>query len=172
MGKRSVKENKNIYQVSRENLELTREKASDLMVFMSADRIEKIESEKSLPHPDEILAMADAYKAPGLCNYFCSHECPIGMKNVPEVRLKDLSQIVLEIISSLNHFDKEKDKLINISVDGEITEEEYDEFAVIEKHLDDISLSVRSLRLWVDQTIANGHIDKAQLQEARDKVHG
>ena len=162
MGKRSVKENKNIYQVSRENLELTREKASDLMVFMSADRIEKIESEKSLPHPDEILAMADAYKAPGLCNYFCSHE----------VRLKDLSQIVLEIISSLNHFEKEKDKLINISVDGEITEEEYDEFAVIEKHLDDISLSVRSLRLWVDQTIANGHIDKAQLQEARDKVRG
>lgn len=171
MGKRSIKENKNIYQQSRENLELTREKASDLMVFMSADRIEKIESEKSLPHPDEILAMAEAYKAPGLCNYFCSHECPIGRKNVPEVRLKDLSQIVLEIISSLNHFEKEKDKLINISVDGEITAEEYDEFAVIEKHLDDISLSVRSLRLWVDQTIANGHIDKEQLGEARDRAH-
>ncbi|MCR5432415.1 MAG: XRE family transcriptional regulator [Lachnospiraceae bacterium] len=170
MGKRSIRENKNIYQISRENMELTREKASDLMVFLSADRIEKIESEKSLPHADEILAMAEAYKAPALCNYFCSHECPIGKKDVPELRLKDLSQIVLEIISSLNHFDKEKDKLINISVDGEITEEEYEEFATIEKHLDDISLAVRSLRLWVDQTIANGHIDKDQLEEAREHV--
>ncbi|MCR5830219.1 MAG: XRE family transcriptional regulator [Lachnospiraceae bacterium] len=171
MGKRSIRENKNIYQTSREAMELTREKASELMVFLSADRIEKIESEKSLPHPDEILAMAEAYKAPALCNYFCSHECPIGRKNVPEIRLKDLSQIVLEIISSLNHFDKEKDKLINISVDGEITEEEYEEFALIEKHLDDISLAVRSLRLWVDQTIANGHIDKDQLEEARERVN-
>ena len=58
MGKKSIKENKNIYQLSREKLDLTREKASEQMTYISADRIEKIESEKSLPHPDEILAMA------------------------------------------------------------------------------------------------------------------
>ena len=78
MGKKSIKKNKNIYQLSREELELTREKASESMGYISADRIEKIESEKSLPHPDEILAMAECYKKPSLCNYFCSHECPIG----------------------------------------------------------------------------------------------
>ena len=66
MGKKSVKENKNIYQLSREEQELTRDAASELMQFVSSDRIEKIESEKSLPHPDEILAMAEAYKAPHL----------------------------------------------------------------------------------------------------------
>ena len=48
MGKRSIKENKNIYQTSREDLALTREKASQLMQFMSADRIEKIENAKEL----------------------------------------------------------------------------------------------------------------------------
>ena len=72
MGKKSTKENKNIYQTSREEAGLTREKASELMEFVSADRIEKIESEKSAPHPEEILAMADAYKKPVLCNYYCS----------------------------------------------------------------------------------------------------
>ena len=46
MGKRSIKENKNIYQTSRECLSLTREKASELMQYISADRIEKIESKK------------------------------------------------------------------------------------------------------------------------------
>ena len=62
MGKKSIKENKNIYQKSREALELTRERAAELMEFISDDRIEKIESEKSYPHPDEIVAMAKAYK--------------------------------------------------------------------------------------------------------------
>jgi len=170
MGKRSVKENKNIYQTSRESLDLTREKASELMVFMSADRIEKIESEKSAPHPDEILAMAKAYKAPALCNYFCSSECPIGMKDVPRLKVKDLSQIVLEIISNLNNFDHEKDKLINITVDGEISSDEYRDFARIESILDGIGISVRSLRLWVEQTIADGHIDKQQLLNARKEL--
>lgn len=170
MGKKSIKENKNIYQTSREALDLTRDRAAELMEFMSADRIEKIESEKSLPHPDEIIAMAEAYKAPALCNYFCTHECQIGMKDVPELKVKDLSQIVLEIISSLNNFEKQKDKLINITVDGEISEDEYLDFARIEKQLENISISVRSLRLWVEQTIANGNIDEDMLEEARKQV--
>lgn len=170
MGKKSIKENKNIYQISRENLELTRDKAAELMEFISADRIEKIESEKSLPHPDEIIAMSEAYKAPALCNYYCSHECQIGIKDVPELKIKDLSQIVLEIISSLNNFEKQKDKLINITVDGEISEDEYLDFAKIEKQLDNISLSVRSLRLWVEQTIANGNIDEDMLNNARKQI--
>lgn len=59
---------------------MTREHASELMQFVSSDRIEKIESEKSFPHPDEILVMAECYKASDLCNYYCTHECPIGEK--------------------------------------------------------------------------------------------
>ena len=59
MGRKSTKENKNIYQTSREAVELTREAAAEQLQFISSDRIEKIENEKSLPHPDEILAMAD-----------------------------------------------------------------------------------------------------------------
>lgn len=160
MGKKSIKENKNVYQLSREAQELTREKASEKMVFISSDRIEKIESEKSLPHPDEILAMAKCYKAPGLCNYYCSHECPIGEQYVPEIKLKNLSQIVLEMIASLNAMDKEKNRLIEITVDGEIGEDEYDDFQAIQEQLEKISISVRSLKLWVEQCIADGKIDE------------
>ena len=42
----------------RESAGLTREAAAEVLEFVSADRIEKIESGKSLPHPEEILAMA------------------------------------------------------------------------------------------------------------------
>lgn len=156
MGKKSIKENKNIYQIAREELELTREKASELMVFVSPDRIEKIESEKSLPHPDEIIVMAEAYKKPELCNYFCSHECPIGQKYVPEVSVKDLSQIVLEILASLNSVEKERNRLIEITADGEISKDELEDFKKISELLDSISLSVDSLKLWFEKTIANG----------------
>ena len=158
MGKKSTKENKNIYQIFREEQNLTRDKASELMEFISPDRIEKIESEKSLPHPDEILVMADAYKMPELCNYFCSHECPIGQKYIPEVKAKDLSQIVLELLSGLNAISKEKDRMVDISVDGEITEDEYEDFKRIRNQLNSISMCARALQLWLDPTIAAGKL--------------
>ena len=159
MGKRSVKENKNIYQLSREALGLTRDKASEQMEYISADRIEKIESEKSLPHPDEILTMAECYKKPGLCNYYCSHECPIGQKYVPEIRDKDLSQIILEILSSLNTIESERNRLIEITVDGSISEDEKVDFNKISDQLNDISLAVDSLQMWVRSRVADGTLD-------------
>ena len=170
MGKRSTKENKNIYQLYREEAELTREKASEKMEYISADRIEKIESEKSYPHPDEILVMADCYKKPNLCNYYCSHECPIGKEFVPEVRLKDLSQIVLEMLASLNAIDKDKNRLIEITADGKLTADEYRDFASIENQLNNISLSADALKLWLQQTIMDGKIDKEELDKARNEI--
>jgi len=99
MARKSTKENKNIYQRTRECLGLTREEASELLVTMSPERIEKIESERSMPHPDEVLLMSDQYKHPSLCNYYCANQCPIGQQYVPEIKVKDLSQIVLETIA-------------------------------------------------------------------------
>lgn len=98
MARRSTKENKNVYQTTRENLDLTREEASELLETVSPERIEKIENERSLPYPDEVLLMSDKYKQPTLCNYYCANQCPIGQQYVPEIKIKDLSQIVLETI--------------------------------------------------------------------------
>lgn len=159
MGRKSTKENKNIYQTSREDAGFTREAAAEALEFISSDRIEKIESEKSLPHPDEILAMADCYKNPTLCNYYCSHECPIGQEYVPEVKLKDLSQITLEMLASLNTLEKEKNRLIEITVDGVISEDEKEDFERIQNQLAQIAMAVDSLQLWVQKAVADGKIN-------------
>lgn len=159
MGRKSTKENKNIYQISRENLKLTREAAAEQLEYISADRIEKIESEKSIPHPDEILAMADCYKNPSLCNYYCSHECPIGKEYVPEVTAKDLSMITLEMLSTLNTLSKEKDRMIDIAADGKVTEDEISDFLRIKEYLEGMSLTIESFKLWIENTIAFGNID-------------
>jgi len=159
MGRRSTKENKNIYQTSRENASLTRDTASERLKFISSDRIEKIENEKSLAHPDEILAMAKAYQNPLLCNYYCSNECPIGQKYVPELELKTLSQITLEILASLNAMEQEKNRLIEITVDGHIGLNELEDFNQIHSQLSEISVAVDSLRLWLETVAATGKND-------------
>ncbi|MDD6039399.1 MAG: helix-turn-helix transcriptional regulator [bacterium] len=165
MGRKSTKENKNIYQISRENAGLTREAAAEQLEFISSDRIEKIENEKSNPHPDEILAMADCYKNPSLCNYYCSHECPIGQQYVPEVTAKDLSVITLEMLSTLNTLSKEKDRMIDIAADGRVTEDEISDFLRIKDYLENMSLTIESLKLWVENTIASGEIDQTLLKK-------
>ncbi len=170
MGKKSTKENKNIYQLSREEKGLTRAEASESLEFVSESRIEKIESEKSEPHPEEVLAMAETYQKPELCNYYCSQKCPIGQEYVPELEMRELSQIVLEMLASLNSLNKEKDRLIEITSDGVISEDELMDFAIIQDRLGKISLTIDSLQLWVNHTIASGAIDKKKLAEAQEKI--
>lgn len=168
MGRASIKENKNIYQTCREELKLTREKASELLEFISPDRIEKIESEKSPAHPDEVLQMSKAYKAPQLCNYYCSNDCPIGRVYVPEIKQKDLSQIVLQILASLNSVEKQRERLIGITADGEITDDEVEDFVGIKDELEKISETVSSLRLWTEQMIANNKISEERIEAVKN----
>lgn len=170
MGRRSTKENKNIYQISREEAGLTREKAAELMEYVSADRIEKIESEKTAPHPEEILAMGKAYKKPLLCNYYCSKGCPIGQEMVPEIEVKELTQITLEMLASLNSVEEDKNRLIEITSDGVITEDEYADFAAIQEKLEKISLTVDGLNLWLQNRIAEGKIDAEKLKSYRHSL--
>ena len=164
MGRVSTKENKNIYQTTREALHLTRETAGELLETIPPERIEKIENERSLPHPDEVLTMADKYKQPGLCNYYCANQCPIGQEYVPEVQIKDLSQIVLEMLASLNSMNRRKERLIEITADGVISDDELEDFIHIREELERISIAVETLQLWSERMLATGAINAEQYE--------
>jgi len=171
MGRVSVKEDKTIYQTIREELELSREKASEILEVITPERIERIENEKSLPHPEEILIMSDKYKQPDLCNYYCANQCPIGREYVPEIKIKDLSMIVLEMLSSLNSMDKKKERLIEITADGRIEGEEIKDFIFIQDELEKISITVETLQLWVEKMLADGVIDNSLYEKYRTAVN-
>ncbi len=162
MARKSTRENKNLYQRTREALSLTREEASELLVTMSAERIEKIENERSMPHPDEVLLMSDRYRQPSLCNYYCANQCPIGRQYVPEIKPKDLSQIVLQTLASLNAMQKKKDRFIEITADGRISGDELADFVRIQEELEKISVAVETLQLWCERMIDIGAIDESQ----------
>ena len=159
MGKQSTRENKTIYQLYREECGLTREKASECMVGISASRIEKIEYELQEPTPYDVVQMADCYKRPDLCNYFCSHKCEIGNRYVPEIEVSELPNIILETIASLNEINPLTGRLIQIAHDGKISDDEIKDFAYISKKLDEISLAIDSLNLWVDKTASENGIN-------------
>lgn len=167
MARVSTKENKTVYQLTRESLKLTREEASELLETMSPERIEKIENERSLPHPDEVLLMSDKYKQPSLCNHYCANQCPIGQQYVPEIKIKELSQIVLEMLASLNSMHKQKDRLIEITADGKITDDELADFIHIQEELERISITVETLQLWCEKMLDNGVIDIEQYNACR-----
>ena len=139
MARASTKENKNIYHKTREALQLTRETASELLESISPERIEKIENERALPHPDEVLLMAEKYRKPELCNYYCANHCPIGQEYVPEIERKELPAIVLEMLASLNAVERRKARLIEITADGRIDTPELDDFIAIQEELERIA---------------------------------
>ena len=169
MARVSTKENKNIYQLTREGLKLTRDAASELLGSIPPERIEKIENERSLPHPNEVLIMSDKYKQPSLCNYYCANQCPIGQEYVPEIKIKDLSQIVLEMLASLNSMNKKKERLIEITADGRISGDELADFILIQEELERISITVETLQLWAERMLATGIIDDELYQTYKNR---
>lgn len=169
MPKVSSKTNKNIYFQRREELGLTREGASELLETMAPERIEKIENERLDPRPDEVLLMAEKYKAPELCNYYCSQQCPIGQQYVPEVKIQDLSQIILRMLSSLNSVQDNQRRLIDITADGVIDDDEIEDFVDIQVELEKISITVEALQLWSEQMLAKGAIDSEKYQASLAK---
>ena len=169
MARASVKENKSIYQLKREELGLSREKAAELLQFITPERIERIESGKAGAHPDEVVLMAEKYQCPHLCNYFCANECEIGKQYVPEIKAKALSQIILEMLASLNSMQRRQERLIEITSDGVIEDEEIHDFIAIQEELEKISVTVETLQLWVEQKLASGDIDRDSYIKASKK---
>ena len=169
MPKVSNKKNKNVYFRKREALQLTRDQASELLESIPPERIEKIENERVEPHPEEILIMAEKYKSPELCNYYCSNQCPIGKQYVPEVKIQDLSQIILKMVDSLNSVQDNQRRLISITADGMIDDSEIDDFVEIQNELEKISITVEALQLWSEQMVANGLINMEKYEERKNK---
>ena len=170
MGKQSTRENKTFYQLCREEIELTREKAIELMAGVSSSRIEKIEYETQEPTPYDVVQKAACYTRPDKCMYYCSHNCDIGQRYDPEVEIGELSNIILETIACLIEINPLTNRLIQIARDGKISDDEIKDFAFISQKLDEISLAVDSLNLWVDKTASENDLNVTLLREEKERL--
>lgn len=161
---------KNIYVEARKQSNLTQARASEAMQTISEDRLARLETDKISMTPNDVLEMSNAYKRPDLCNYYCIHECPIGKSTLSEIKPQQLSNIILKMIASLNTVEAEKNALIEITSDGQITENELKDFARIQIKLNEISSTVEALKLWVKEMIATGSIDEEEYENALQEL--
>lgn len=161
---------KNIYVEARKQSNLTQAKASEAMQTISEDRLARLETGKITMTPNDVLEMANAYKRPDLCNYYCTHECPIGKNTLSEIKPQQLSNIILKMVASLNTVETEKNALIEITSDGQISENELKDFARIQMELNEISSTVEALKLWVKEMIANGSIDEKEYEKVLQEL--
>ena len=152
MGRKSTKENKTRYQLAREAANMTRDDVDEATNgAVSRSRIEKIENGQ-LPQPYDVVELSKLYKSPDLCNYYCTNECEIGKKYVPKVEtIHDLPQITLSILSRLNTLNSDKDRIIDIVSDGQITDDEKESFEEFKDHLLQMTEAVEALKLWAEK---------------------
>ena len=160
-----------IYKETRKKHGMTREDVCDRACIennpIQPERLERIENGKFDILPSEVLLLSKIYGEPTLCNHYCSKECPIGIEYVPEIKVKDLAQIVLEMLSSLNSMKKRQERLIEITADGAIDDNEIKDFVSIQQELERISVTVESLQLWVEKMLAEKRINLKKYNEIK-----
>lgn len=155
----------NMYREVRDSLGLTRDQASELLETIEPSKLERIESEKQLPSPDDVMIMADKYGEPNIRNYYCANQCPMGQHYVPRIKFNDLEKTVLKLIASLNSMHAKQDKLIEIAEDGKISEDEMRDFIGIQKELEKVSLAVSAMEVWTEKMMSSGIIDMEKYKE-------
>ena len=69
------------------------------------------------------------------------------------------------MVASLNSMKKSQERLIEITADGVIDDDELQDFVFIQKELERISITVESLQLWTEQMVANEKINMEKYKE-------
>lgn len=144
-------------QIRKDKLGWTRAKAALELEWIDENRLERIEKNRAVIRPDEVVHMAEVYNEPSLCNYYCAIHCPIGkdgaVSYVEQPEQSELPIIVLRMIASLNNTSQMKDRLIEIAADGNVSDDELEEFDIIRQELDKITSTVKTLEMWADKAI-------------------
>ena len=122
------KETTNLYLIKRKEMGWSREYAAE-QIGISDDKLERIENEKQLPNPQDVLIMSNVYQAPELCNYYCHRDCEIGRQYVPEVPKAQLPGIILRLLDSVYAVQDIEKILVRITADDMIDESEVDDLA-------------------------------------------
>lgn len=169
MGRKSIKENKNVYQEARDELGWSREKAADEILkiengrygYVDKYKLVKIEEESIKIQPDDIVALSKAYNKPELRNYYCCHQCDIGAIDAPEVIYKDnVHEILVNMAITLESVNAKKTRLMEILADGKVDDAEMVDLNKILEELEKISMTVEAIQLWCEKAKRLGDENK------------
>lgn len=88
------------YEAAKSNERLSSREGAAEEIGIDRTRLARIELGSTIPYQEEVLLMADCYKAPELKGNYCREMCPLG-KNMPKIENAGLDRISLRMLSSL-----------------------------------------------------------------------
>ena len=138
---------------SEKNENLSNRDDAAAQLLMDKTRLAKIELDHIVPNSDDVMSMASVYEMPELCNYYCANCCPIGKGSVQELDVTDFGRIALQILSACENIEALRTKLLSIASDGDVKDDENDDFLYVLDILNKFSIGAQSLMLWSKKNI-------------------
>ena len=111
------------YEAAKFNERLSSREGAAEELGVDRTRLARIELGSVTPYPEEVLLMADIYRAPELKGNYCREMCPLG-KGMPKIENQDIDRIALRALCSFRKINEAKELLLDITADGVITEDE------------------------------------------------
>ncbi|AGF54773.1 transcriptional regulator [Clostridium phage HM T] len=139
-----VQNYRNIYQIARENTSLTQEKSSELL-DISVDSLRAYEGGKRTPPENIVIDMAKIYNRPYLILQHYQKTL-IGKELFPNIQIKYLAEAVLTFLDELEDLETIKKLIVKISRDGQIDENEKDDWEMIMKILDEMVCAIITIK--------------------------
>lgn len=140
------------YEAAKINERLSSREGAAEELGIDRTRLARIELGSVVPYQEEVLLMADCYKAPELKGNYCHEMCPLG-KNMPKISDENLDRISIRALSSFRKVNEAKELLLNITEDGVITEDEIPDLEKVIATLDEINKVTQNLKNWIEKNL-------------------
>lgn len=102
------------YEAAKFNERLSSREGAAEELGVDRTRLARIELGSVTPYPEEVLLMADIYRAPELKGNYCREMCPLG-KGMPKIENQDIDRIALRALCSFRKINEAKGgKIMNV----------------------------------------------------------
>lgn len=112
-------------------------------------RLARIELGSINPYPEEVLLMADAYDAPQLMNFYCSHSCPIGRQTVEPCKMLEFDRMMLRALGALQDAERIRETIVGIARDGQVGQDEAEKMREVMDYLQNVGAAADEMQLWI-----------------------
>ena len=140
------------YEAAKSNERLSSREGAAEEIGIDRTRLARIELGSTIPYQEEVLLMADCYKAPELKGNYCREMCPLG-KNMPKIENSGLDRNIQRMLSSLKKINASKYSILDIPSDAITSQEEKRERKKIIQTLDEVNEITQNLKNWVERNL-------------------
>ena len=160
MGRTATKATDNVYYKARmkaaqfDGRFLSREKAAEMLGLHPSTLADYELSNTKVTPVDKVVLMADIYKEPYLKYHYCKHCCPIGADREIAEEIKDIQDVTVNLIASLNkhNIGELTNTLVAIAADRVIDDSELPDFGRIVKSLREVQKIISEICLLYETT--------------------